>query len=376
MIPVHRPQLPLASQLLPYLERIDKARWYSNFGPLLVEFEQRIAEFYRLIPSMVATAANGTLMLSAILNALSVSAQSICIMPSWTFVATAAAAHHAGLIPYFVDVDRSTQALMPQVLRQQLDKIKQPIAAVIVTAPFGAPIDVQSWESFYADTGIPVIIDAAAAFDSIQKIPQMRPGKIPMMVSLHATKVFGVGEAALALCNDEALVERIKSMTSFGFKNGREAFCLGFNAKLSEYTAAVGLAALDHWDQNRTRWQSLIQYYIKQLEKHSIAHCLSSEWVSNTCNVILPQQADAVLTQLSKEDVMARKWWENGCHQHAAYQHFPRANSLVNTEYLSASVLGLPLSIDTKDEIIDEIIRKLTGILAKNNQYHGEVIKF
>src|SRR5688500_4841165 len=123
-IPVHRPQLPTSHLIMPYLKRIDEARWYSNFGPLVNEFETRLAEHFSVMPKMVATAVNGTLMLIATLRALNVPENSFCIMPSWTFVATASAAHYAGLTPYFVDVDRDTQALHPEILKAKLPSIK------------------------------------------------------------------------------------------------------------------------------------------------------------------------------------------------------------------------------------------------------------
>ena len=56
--------------------------------------------------------------------------------------------------------------------------------------PFGQPIDVAAWDRFAAATGLPVVIDAAAGFDTLV------PGRIPTVVSLHATKVLGAGEGA------------------------------------------------------------------------------------------------------------------------------------------------------------------------------------
>src|SRR5580658_9772275 len=97
MIPVHRPLLPASDLILPYLKEIDRARWYSNFGPLLVKFENRLAEHFGIAPENLTTAANGTLMLVSILSSLNIPENSLCIMPSWTFIATPAAACYAGL---------------------------------------------------------------------------------------------------------------------------------------------------------------------------------------------------------------------------------------------------------------------------------------
>ena len=359
MIPVHRPLLPTKKCLEPYLDEIDHARWYSNFGSLVNKFESRLANHFGVAHEMLTTAANGTLMLISIMKALNIPENSLCIMPAWTFVATAAAACYAGLIPYFVDVDQNSQALQPFKVKEQLYLIKQRIGVVIVVAPFGAPIDRVAWDNFSDETGIPVIIDAAAAFDVITTIPQMSVGKSPMMVSMHATKVFGIGEGGLVLSIDAQLIKKIKLNTSFGFNAYCESLTIGYNAKLSEYTAAMGLAALDNWEHTRSQWIKVRDKYILELDKHEIAHWFSSNWISGTCNVILPDYADAAMSYLRKAEIDTRKWWGNGCHQHQAYLHFPRSDDLSVTEWLSLSVLGVPFTLDLESSTTEYICSHL-----------------
>jgi len=369
MIPVHRPRLPLTEKILPYLQRIDGARWYSNFGPLLCEFEGRLAEYFNVAPAMVATAGNGTLMLTSMLKALNVPEDSFCIMPSWTFIATAAAAHYAGLIPYFVDVDITTQALDPLALKDQLALMNDPVGAVIVVAPFGATIDICSWDQFTDETGIPVIIDAAAGFDTVGQSPLMTVGRSPIMVSMHATKVFGIGEGGIGLSTNTELIWKIKSMTGFGLNLQREALLLGTNAKLSEYTAAVGLAAMDEWSATRREWEIARNHYINHCQVFEINHSLSADYVTSTCNVMLPEIGEKVAEHLKAAGVDTRKWWFNGCHQHHAYKHFPRSRDLSATDFLSRSVLGLPFAIDISEGNINYVCEMLSSVLMNVNQY-------
>jgi dTDP-4-amino-4,6-dideoxygalactose transaminase len=68
-IPVMRPMLPAAERLLPYLKQIDTARIYSNFGPLALAFEERLAAHFGLLETTVTTVANGTLGLALALLA-------------------------------------------------------------------------------------------------------------------------------------------------------------------------------------------------------------------------------------------------------------------------------------------------------------------
>lgn len=367
-IPIHRPQLPMADEILPYLKKIDAARWYSNFGPLLREFEARLAAKFNIGPDQVTSASNGTLVLTAILRSFNLPANSLCIMPSWTFIATAAAAHHAGLIPYFVDVDKKTQAINPSQLKEDIKDIKGNIGAIIVVAPFGAPIDRKAWSRFKEETGIPVIIDAAAGFDATSQIPEMQIDEIPTMVSLHATKVFGVGEGGIVLCTNKLLIRSIKSIVSFGFVDGREAHSLGLNAKLSEFSAAVGLASLDRWQLTRSKWVAVRDQYRAMLDELAIPHSFSKAWISGTCNVVLPMRAKQIGKALIERGIDTRQWWFDGCHTHEAYRHFPKANDLAVTQWLSKSILGLPYSIDLTHAQLKQIGQGLQEVCGVSTE--------
>ena len=176
---------------------------------------------------------------------------SLCVMPAWTFIASANAAVLAGLTPYFVDVDPLSWALDPTAIEHEIVRAPGRVGAVMLVIPFGRPIDVQAWDDFILQTGLPVVIDAAAAFDSLQI------GIAPAVVSLHATKVLGVGEGAFIASRDSAIIRAVRQRSNFGFTAGRHAEVTAFNAKLSEYHAAVGLAALDAWTEARAEWMAV-----------------------------------------------------------------------------------------------------------------------
>lgn len=365
-IPVHRPKLPTRELIAPYLEQIDRERWYSNFGPLVAKFENKLADHFGVTNKMLTTAVNGTLMLVSIIKALNIPDNKLCIMPSWTFVATAASACYAGLTPYFVDVDKTSQALDPVKLKQQLKSITHPVGCVMIVAPFGAPIDRARWDEFSDETGIPVIIDAAAAFDAVSNLSQMSIGKSPMMISLHATKSFGIGEGALVLSKNIKLINDIKLNTNFGFNSNREALTIGYNAKLSEYAAAVGLAAFDNWELTYNSWKSVRDTYIEELTRIGVEHWFSSDWVASTCNIIIPDKAEFVSRYLNEAGIDTRRWWHNGCHHQQAYQAFPREKKLETTEWLSRSVLGLPFAVDLEPKIIKYICTTLNLMLNES----------
>jgi len=372
-IPILRVRLPSAIDLMPYLQRIDHSRVYSNFGPLVLEFESRVAARLDLAAEGVTTVANATLGLSAALQAQEPEPGSLCLMPAWTFVASPLAAIRAGLRPCFLDVDLDDWALHPEAVEAALSKLPGVAGAVMPVAPYGHPLDVSAWDSFRDRTGIAVVIDAAAGFDAV------RAGRVPSAVSLHATKAIGVGEGGFVASTDAALIRRIRGLTSFGFHGSREAMLPGTNAKLSEYQAALGLAGLDQWGGRRAAIAGRIAAYreaFRDTNQIGFQPGLGEEWITNTMVVRLPDgAAPHLLAHLEQAGIQARHWWGGGAHAHAATRHF-LSLPLPATERLIQGTLGLPFHAELTDSeirrIADEVQAGLrlmsdAGCVAKAN---------
>jgi dTDP-4-amino-4,6-dideoxygalactose transaminase len=355
-IPVAWPHLPSAAELFPYLQAIDESRWYSNYGPLATILEKQLSRHFGLADPGVVSIVNATSGLTAALLARKSPPGSLCIMPSWTFAATPHAARAAGLTPWFHDVERETWALNPEAVRISLEQIEHPVGAVIVVSPFGAPIPMRAWERFEESTGVPVVVDAAAGFDSV------RPTRIPAVVSLHATKILGAGEGGFIITTDPELQDRIRTCCNFGLTDTRSALVPALNAKMSEYNAAVALAGLARWQSIRELHARIAARYchaITPLEDISLQPGYGSGWVSSTTSVVLPpQSAASTARHLLSRGIDTRAWWGQGCHVQPAFAHCPRG-PLPVTEDLGTRVLGLPHYPDIQKRDLDLIVDAL-----------------
>lgn len=353
-----RPKLPSADRLAPYLKSIDASRLYSNFGPLVGSLEDRLAARYRVNQGAVATVANATLGLAIALAVQKPSPGTLCVMPAWTFVASAHAAVMAGLVPYFVDVDPETWALDPKKVLNEISRAPALVGAVMPVMPFGSSLDIAAWEVFRSRTGLAVVIDAAAAFDSLV------PGAVPSVVSLHATKVLGTGEGGFVVSTDASMRDAVRMRANFGFLGSREAQSAAFNAKLSEYHAAVGHAALDDWDQTRTEWRNVAAVYRRTLKGSNqvrLQQGFGETWISSTCVLHFVQPAaDRVEQLLAAGGIETRRWWGSGAHAHPATASFPRT-VVPATDTLARSTLAMPFY---RDIDVTEIGRVTEVILA------------
>lgn len=342
-VPVLRPQLPPAELIAPWLKRIDECRWYSNFGPLETLLRTRLGEQAGLGADQVGLFSTGTSALAVALRALAgPSPGGVCLMPSWTHVGTPSAARAAGLEPYFLDCDAQTWAIDPAAAMTRAER--GDVRAVVPVAPFGSRIDYGAWDRFSRTTGAPVVIDAAAGFDQFVNFGKDVPfACTPVMVSLHATKVFGVGEGGMLLSADAGFIERAQQLGNFGIWGDRPIDDAFGNFKMNEYSAAVGLAGLETWPERRRSLAELAAKMAAGLDRLGVRRApgFGGEFVSSTCMVQVPgRTADELERFCEEREIGARRWWRSGAHQLASFQSCGRER-LVNTGKIASAFLGV-----------------------------------
>jgi dTDP-4-amino-4,6-dideoxygalactose transaminase len=357
-IPVLLPRLPSAARLMPFLHLIDQRRCYTNYGPLSTRFESEIGRHIGCAANTIVTAASGTAAITAALLALDLPAGSICLMPSWTFAATPHAALAAGMTPRFHDVDPRTWALNAQAVSETVAGNSFPARAVVLVAPFGAPLDLTAWENFQKKTGIAVIVDAAAGFDTV------RASSLVSVVSLHATKIFAAGEGGFVVAPTPEMRNRVMACCNFGFQASRVADRKAINAKMSEYHAAVGLANFDGWPATRLRHLQITRWYRQAIGRRhgiSLQPSYGDGWVSGTTNVLLDSRsAESISSHLLEQGIESRRWWSQGCHVQPAFAEYSHGELSV-TENLATRVLGLPHFPDMKKSDVEAVVRGLSN---------------
>ncbi len=357
-VPVLRPKLPCKEALLPWLEQIDQNRWYSNFGPLEELLRTRLSALAGLDADQIALASSGTAALTLALRArVGKLPSGICVAPSWTHLGTATAIVAAGLTPFLVDCEPETWGIDPLSLRSVVDLSS--LSAVVPVAAFGNRIDYAAWDAFSRETGVPVVIDAAASFDQFVNFGREIPwGRTPVMISLHATKAFGAGEGGMLLCDDAALIRQARQLSNFGIYEDEPIEDAFANVKMSEYAAAVGLASLDGWPQRRREVAALTQKVRSRMEHlgATLAPGFGDRFVSSTCMISVPSLSAARLEELlTSRAIGVRRWWRNGVHALPAFRSAPRSTALPTTETIAATFLGVPFYPDLDDASLDRV---------------------
>ena len=237
ILPLRRVMLPRLPQIRKYFEKIDANLVYSNNGPLVMKLREALAKKYNLDTDLVIVTSSGTKSLQTILQQLvnrqrigsyfqeTYSEELYCILPSYTFVASAMAILAAGLKPIFVDIEENTGQLSTSSVERFLGNEKlerNKIVAVMPVSPFGAKIDKEIWSKFSSKHNLEVVYDEAWCFDSF--VPSSKGASA---LSLHATKSFGCGEGGVIFSNTYENSIEYQQVINFGFDDKRISQCIG-----------------------------------------------------------------------------------------------------------------------------------------------------
>src|SRR5262249_15876974 len=163
-------------------------------------------------------------------------------VPSWTFVGTAHALSWVGLTPVFVEADPATHNIDPGAVEQAITPATSAILGVHV---WGRPCDADRLATIAERHGLPLVFDAAHALGCTYKGRPIGELGTASVLSFHATKVASAGEGGAIPTRDCQLAARLRYMRSFGFCAYDTVSELGTNAKMNEFSAAMGITSLE-----------------------------------------------------------------------------------------------------------------------------------
>lgn len=365
-VPVLQPSMPTKRALSRYLDRIDASHVYSNHGPLSLELAARLSERFSLQPHTLVCASSGTTALtSAILVAAGRAnrARPLALVPSFTFPATALAAEQCGYDVELADIDEETWMLDPRCVRDRSDL--GAIGIVIPVAPFGRPVPQEPWLAFRAQTGIPVVIDAAACFEAYCSSRSERPGLLLEALSFHATKSYSTGEGGAVISQDPALVLAAAQSITFGFRGERVCSAPGLNGKMSEYHAAVGLAELDGWNEKAGAFARVAEIYREEFHRVDLARFLIGPPDIASCYMLFRASSVPIAARLrdalDAAGIGHRAWYSLGLHSQPHFRR-PHHSAFPVTSSLAGRLIGLPAGI----HLSREDIRRVADVVASH----------
>jgi len=378
--PLHvgRPNLPNRDTLHAYLDHIIDSRWLTNNGPLVRKLRDKLEEYLQVKHCIPVS--NGTIALELAERALGF--RNEVILPSYTFVATPHSLQWQKINPIFADIGELDVTISPDSILRAMNYTTSGIIGVHV---YAHPCDYKSIEKIASDRKIKVLYDAAHAFGcEVDNVPYATLGDASVF-SFHATKFFNSFEGGAIATNNEGLAEEVRLMANFGFagKVQDQVDYLGINGKMTEISAAMGLAMLETVEQIRER--NLLNFLVyrdcfSRIEGISLIEppnrITKHNWqyvIARLDNENFGLCRDQVVSALEAENVLVRRYFFPGCHRMHPYREQFRnsSNMLPNTDLLAKQVIAFP----TGQEVNEQAIRKIALLLENISEHSHQVEK-
>ncbi len=231
---------------LEEVNELMKSIWESGImthnGPLVQRFEKEVCE-YLGVPKMVSCC-NGTLALQMAIKALGKTGE--IITSPFTFIATISSIMWEHCTPVFVDIDPETLNIDPKKIEE---KITCHTVAIMPVHVFGNACEIDDIDEIAKRHGISVIYDAAHAMGVHYKGRCIMEYGDMSCTSFHATKMLNTAEGGGVFTLNDELDAKLRRIRFFGFENHADIVEDGFNGKMTEVHAAVGIANLRYLDK-------------------------------------------------------------------------------------------------------------------------------
>ena len=376
MIPVNEPLLDGNEK--KYLNECIDTGWISSEGPFVQRFEQNMASAVGRRHGIAVC--NGTAALELAVAALGLEPGDQIVMPSFTIISCAAAIVRCGCVPVLVDSDPVTCNMDLDQLRSRLEteikaKGNKRIKAIMVVHLYGLPVDIDPVLELAQRYGLKLIEDAAEMHGQTYRGRPCGSFGDLSTFSFYPNKHITTGEGGMVLTDDDQLAERCSSLRNLCFQP-KQRFVheeLGYNFRITNLQAALGVAQLERLDEFAARKRSMGKRYTELLRQVGGLQLMpeKTEYADNiywVFGVVLkdevPFDAKEAMRRLGQKGIGTRPYfWP--MHEQPVFratglfegERYPVAERLARRGFYLPS--GMALTEEQMDQVAAEVINLL-----------------
>lgn len=358
---VTRSSMPTLEEYNKEIEDLFETHWLTNMGIKHRTLQDKLTEYLKV--ENVELLTNGHMALELALQALHLPAGGEVITTPFTFASTTHAIVRNNLVPVFCDIREDNYTI-------DVNKIEALITdktcAILPVHVYGNACDVFNIEKISRKYNLKVVYDAAHAFGVTVNGKGIGEFGDVSCFSFHATKVFNTieGGAVTYHNKDKGLGTEIYGLKNFGIRSTEIVDCVGANAKMNEFCAAMGLCNLRHIDEEIAKRKSVYERYISNLnDVQGIILLKPEEGISINYGyfpIVFDQEKfgenrDSVLKRLEKNGIGARKYFYPLTCDFDCYKEKYSSAWVPVARRISRSVLSLPMYADLSFDDIDSI---------------------
>lgn len=361
----------MGGEELDFIAQAIATNYIAPLGPQVTAFEAAMAELAGTSAALALS--SGTAALHLALRALNIGPGDEVIASSFTFVGSINPIIYQGATPVFIDSDFSSWNMDPDLLAEEIESCKKRNTlpkAVIPTDIYGQSADIDRINAACRPYGIPVICDSAEALGAEYKgKPVGSTGVKASMFSFNGNKIITTSGGGILVSDDHQLIEQARFLsqqardTAIHYEHSQ----IGYNYRLSNISAAIGLAQLKKLKERVEQKRHIFEYYQKHLGTipgiqfmPEALYGTATRWLT-TC-IIRPQEFGAtcvdIYQALEKNNIEARPLWKP-MHMQPVFKEYRMRGGKVCEELFKYGLClpsGTTLSYTDLDRIIAIII--------------------
>ena len=342
-------------------------------GPYTEAFEEALAELSGRRHAIACS--SGTAGLDLAIRALGIGAGDEVITTPFSFVASSNCVLFERAIPVFVDIEEESLGLDPELVEQAATERTRALLPVHV---YGNPCRIEELESLARTHSWALIEDSCEALGGSLNARMLGSFGDASVFAFYPNKQITTGEGGMVLTDDDALAERLRSLRN----QGRDAdgtwmhhIQLGFNYRIDEMSAALGVAQLERLAELRAGRNAVIGYYAEALSGRDwvrpprLAPGTEVDWFVYVVRLDPAIDRDGLVGQLMDRGVPSRPYF-SPIHLQPFYaeQFGYGPGSFPITERIARSTLALPFSSRMEEGAVAEVVAALDDAVAEQGR--------
>jgi len=340
-------------------------------GRYVEEFENTVADWVGVQHGIATTSATTAIHLALI--AAEIGRGDEVLVSDFTYPATANAVIQTGATPVFVDSGANDLGMDPE-LAQSL--VTERTRAVVPVDPFGQPADHLSLEKVAQDVGARVVVDAACSLGAVRENRRCGSHGDMGCFSFHPRKVVTCGEGGMVTTDDPDFAERLRLLRNHGAQKSLSGIAkfvdVGFNYRLGEIPAALGLEQIRRLDQILSDRRRIADLYDRELSGVAGLNILKTPkntiWSYQSYVVVLDDSLDRdnIIVSMKNNGVEVTVG-TYACHEQPAYKRWGyEPGDLPNSYRYANTTLTLPLIPRMSNSQVERVIETLLFVVESN----------
>lgn len=365
---VTKSSLPPLEEYIEKIKPMWDSHWLTNNGSIYVEFQEKLKKY--LGCENIELYVNGHMALDVAIKALQLKGE--VITTPFTFASTTHALVMNGITPVFCDIRRDNFTIDETKIE---NLITDKTSAIVAVHVYGQLCNMEKLAEIAQKHHLKLIFDAAHAFGVTLDGKSVAAFGDISMFSFHATKVFHSIEGGALIYQDKSYESSLKNLKNFGIEGPESVVSIGLNAKMNEFSAAMGCCNLDYLEENIEKRKNIVSCYLKLLKNINGIETINYEQNKEKnikdnyayFPIIIHEQLtgftrDELFDALEKNQIFSRKYFYPLITDFECYKGRFSDSSLPIANYVSERVLTLPIYPDLEEADIVRICNIISNM--------------